>query len=68
MPTTAQKIIAFKQELDAAGIKSDLVADHVRDACQTLVLHHGLIVSPPGGVGDTSPKGLGLDKTPSPQG
>jgi hypothetical protein len=64
MATTAQKVIAFKRELDAAGITPDLVADLVRDACQTLVMHHGLIVSTPPGVGDTSPKARGLDHAP----
>lgn len=43
--TTAQKLIAYRKELKAAGMDDELINDLVRDAGQTLVLHQGLDVT-----------------------
>lgn len=45
MATTAQKLIAFRNELISGGMNPELVADVVRDAAQNLVMHHGLVVA-----------------------
>jgi hypothetical protein len=44
MATTAQKLIAFRAELQAAGLRPDLIDDLVKDASQTLVMNEGLRV------------------------
>ncbi|WP_274031478.1 hypothetical protein [Streptomyces sp. MMBL 11-1] len=44
MSTTAQKVIAFRQELLEGGLPHDLVDDLVKDATSTLVMNAGLDV------------------------
>jgi hypothetical protein len=69
--TTAQQLIAYRRELRAGGLDADLANDLVRDAAQTIVLHHGLQTAPdpaseirfsgPSGV----PEGVGESKSPA---
>lgn len=42
--TTAQKLIAFRSELQGAGLDPELVDHLVKDASQTLVMNEGLRV------------------------
>lgn len=42
MITTAQKLIAYREELHAGGLSPDLIDDLVRDAAETLVRNIGL--------------------------
>ncbi|MFC7842508.1 hypothetical protein [Streptomyces sp. NPDC057382] len=44
MATTAQKLIAFREELQAARFRPDLIDELVKDASQTLVMNEGLHV------------------------
>lgn len=44
MATTAQLLIAYRQELKAGGIHDELANDLVRDAASTLVTSEGLEV------------------------
>lgn len=60
MPSTAQLLIAYRQELKAGGLHDELVNDLVKDAASTLVTHEGLEVmatsleteKPPQGTSD----------------
>ncbi|WP_406420891.1 hypothetical protein [Streptomyces sp. NBC_00842] len=47
MITTAQKLLAYREELRAGGMSPDLIDDLVRDAAQTLVMHNGLQTNKP---------------------
>jgi hypothetical protein len=69
--TTAQQLVAYRAELRAGGLDSELANDLVRDAAQTIVLQHGLQTAPipvseiqfPGPSG--APEGVGESKSPA---
>ncbi|MFE3485100.1 hypothetical protein [Streptomyces griseus] len=46
MHSTADKLIAYYTELRASNLPIEVVEDIVKDAAQTLVMHHGLDVHP----------------------
>ncbi|MFE4691252.1 hypothetical protein ACFRH6_14480 [Streptomyces sp. NPDC056749] len=46
MQSTADKVSAYYKELQKTGMPLDVIEDIVKDAAQTLVMHHGLDVHP----------------------
>ncbi|MFH9215460.1 hypothetical protein [Streptomyces globisporus] len=46
MQSTADKVIAYYTELKRSSLPIEVVEDIVKDAAQTLVMHHGLDVHP----------------------
>ncbi|MFD6275826.1 hypothetical protein ACFWFI_09665 [Streptomyces sp. NPDC060209] len=47
MATTAQQLLAFRQELIDGGLHRDEADELVRDASHALVRHPGLVVATP---------------------